>query len=71
VYQALMLNADERASAILALGYHLIQERADRLSDPRQRSIYLNIDVHRQIVATYQAQIGQSDRPMSSHMSVA
>lgn len=71
VYQALMLNADARASAILALGYHLIQERAGRLSDPRQRSIYLNIDVHRQIVATYQAQIGQSDRPMSSHMSVA
>ena len=71
VYQVLTFNADARASAILALGYHLIQERANKLSDPRQRSIYLNIDVHRQIVETYQAQIGQSDQPMSSHMSVA
>ncbi|WP_298814512.1 AfsR/SARP family transcriptional regulator [Chloroflexus sp.] len=49
-YQALAANHDSRAATILALGQQLVQERAERLSDPANRAIYLNKDVHRLIM---------------------
>ncbi|MCS6888440.1 MAG: hypothetical protein NZQ09_09540 [Chloroflexus sp.] len=54
-YQALAANHDPRAPAILELGRQLVQERANRLSDPASRAIYLNADVNRQIMAAGQA----------------
>lgn len=50
-YQALEANRDPRAQAILDRGRALVQERANRLSDPASRAIYLNADVNRLIVA--------------------
>ncbi|WP_322487228.1 BTAD domain-containing putative transcriptional regulator [Chloroflexus sp.] len=53
-YQVLEANRDPRAQAILDLGRALVQERASRLSDPASRTIYLNADVNRLIMAAGQ-----------------
>lgn len=53
-FQALEANRDPRAQAILDLGRALVQERANRLSDPASRAIYLNADVNRLIMAAGQ-----------------
>ncbi|WP_322814183.1 BTAD domain-containing putative transcriptional regulator [Chloroflexus sp.] len=53
VYQALLAHADSRATTVLELGYHLIQERARRLSDPHRQATYLNAEFNRYIIAAY------------------
>ncbi|MFQ3631457.1 ATP-binding protein [Roseiflexus sp.] len=50
-YQTLRANHDPRAATVLDLGQRLIHERAAWLSDAASRSIYLNVEVNRSMLA--------------------
>ncbi|MEF3274357.1 MAG: tetratricopeptide repeat protein [Chloroflexus sp.] len=59
-YQALTANHDPRAPIILALAQQLVHERAQQLSDPMSRTIYLSVDVNHQILSTGRANTQRS-----------
>jgi tetratricopeptide (TPR) repeat protein len=49
-YQVLAHADTSRAAAILQMAQRLIQQRAARLSDERNRAAYLNVEAHRRIL---------------------
>jgi class 3 adenylate cyclase/tetratricopeptide (TPR) repeat protein len=59
-YQVLRASDDPRASAVLAAGYRILQERAARITDEALRRSYLeNVAVHREIAQEMAQQLGR------------
>jgi hypothetical protein len=58
-YQILQANDDPRSKQILRAGYHLLQERANKIEDQDLRRSYLeNVPYHREIVAAWEEASG-------------
>ena len=54
-YQVLHAVHDERAAALLTMGYTILQERAAKITSEALRRSYLHIAVHAEVCRLYEA----------------